>query len=144
MIESMKKILRENDLCVLATCVDDKPHCSLMGYVTDESAQTIYMVTLRSTRKYRNVCENPHVSLLVDTRQGLTGERSGIKALTVCGTFFPLREEAARQKTIALICGKHPHLQKLAGDPDAEVLAVRVESFQLLDGAYEASFEALK
>lgn len=143
-IEVMKDILRENDMCVLATCADNRPHCSLMAYVTDEAAQTVYMVTLKSTRKYRHVCENPHVSLLVDTRHKSAADRGETRALTVHGTFHSLSEAAGKEKILAAICGRHPHLRNLVEDADAEVLAVRVESLQLLEGAYRASYESLQ
>jgi len=33
MLEKMKDILKVNDLCVLATFSEGKPHCSLMSYI---------------------------------------------------------------------------------------------------------------
>lgn len=55
MLERMKQLVREKDICVLATVSGSKPHCSLMAYVTDEDCREIYMVSRRQTGKYRNL-----------------------------------------------------------------------------------------
>ena len=69
MLERMKAVVREKDICVLATVSGDKPHCSLMAYAADDDCREIYMVTHRKTNKYKNLKENPAVSLLIDTRE---------------------------------------------------------------------------
>jgi len=144
MIEKMKSLLKEMDMCVLATARENRPHCSLMAYVADPEGRWIYMITQRNTKKYRNLMENPWVSLLVDTRcEGKGADRGTIEALTVRGVLSPVKEPGAREEMLRRIVERHPHLAKLAGQPDAEVLSIRVESFQLLEGAMEAHYETV-
>jgi nitroimidazol reductase NimA-like FMN-containing flavoprotein (pyridoxamine 5'-phosphate oxidase superfamily) len=143
MLDLMKGVLREGDMCVLATCSDNRPHCSLMGYVSDDAVETVYMVTLKDSRKYRNVLDNPRVSLLVDTRQEIpVVGRKGIKALTVHGACRPLPAGEGGPILRELV-GRHPHLEPLTGHPDAVVLEVKVEGFLLLDGVSEAHYHAV-
>ena len=59
MLERMKALVREKDICVLATVEGSKPHCSLMAYITDDNCLEFYLVTHRHTAKYRNLMENP-------------------------------------------------------------------------------------
>ena len=73
MLSTMKNLAKEKDMCVLATASGGAPHCSLMAYVTDEDCSEIYMATQRNTQKYKNVLENPFVSLLIDTREDHKG-----------------------------------------------------------------------
>ena len=88
MIEKIKDLIKRKDMCVLATAFDNKPHCSLMAYVTDDDCGAIYMVTGRETTKYRNISANPQVSLLIDTREEHPGDsRPKAQALTVSGVF---------------------------------------------------------
>jgi general stress protein 26 len=143
MLQKMKAFLKERDLCVLATCADGKPHCSLMAYITDEAAETVYMTTLRDTQKFKNVSENPQVSLLVDDRGG-EGRRGETQALTVSGTFCPMEELVAREAILARMAQKHGHLDRLLQHPEVEVLRIRLESFLLLQGALEAHFEKIR
>ena len=68
MIKKMKRLVRNKDVCVLATVTKNVPHCSLMSYVADRDCREIYMMTKRGTKKYRNLSANRTVSLLIDTR----------------------------------------------------------------------------
>jgi len=52
MLEEMKSLAREKNICVLATIVDRKPYCSLMAYVTNTACTEIYMVTHRQTPEF--------------------------------------------------------------------------------------------
>jgi nitroimidazol reductase NimA-like FMN-containing flavoprotein (pyridoxamine 5'-phosphate oxidase superfamily) len=123
MLERIKALVKEKDICVLATVSGDKPHCSLMAYVTDDDCREIYMVTQRESRKYENLMKNRSVSLLIDTREeNLGSRRPEAKALTVSGTF----------KKIFL------------DHPNAEILCIRVTSFLLLDGLTDAHYETVQ
>ena len=51
MIEKMKDIVKANDLCVLATVSEGKPHCSLMSYISDEEGHEIYLISYKQTKK---------------------------------------------------------------------------------------------
>ena len=84
MREEIEEIIKRNDLCVLSTVADGKPHCSLMSYVTDDDCREFYMITLPATKKYRNLAGNSAVSLLIDTREDDPNrKRQDIRALTV-------------------------------------------------------------
>ena len=131
--------MKKQDMCVLATSREGKPHCSLMAYVTDEEAEWIYMVTHRNTTKYANLVENPMVSLLVDNRcEGLPADRNKIQALTVHGTFCTVHEEGAKKQMLSQIRERHPHMGEFLDSPEAEILSVRVNSFLFLDGIANA------
>jgi len=142
MIEKIKALVREKDTCVLATVSDDSPHCSLMSYVTDAECREIYMVTHRETKKYRNLQKNPAVSLLVDTRAGDApgNPRDVIAALTINGTFQKMEDDAKRERARAKLLERHPGLREFINDPDAEIIAVRCRSFQLLEGIRDSYF----
>ena len=141
MLDTMKNLLRAGDMCVLATCAAGRPHCSLMAYFTDDAVTMVYMVTLKQTKKYQNFLQNPHASLLVDTRneQHLTG-RAGTQALTVEGTFQPVAEKIEKEQILGKMGEKHPHLKELLADEDAAPFAIKIQSFLLLDGALDAHF----
>jgi nitroimidazol reductase NimA-like FMN-containing flavoprotein (pyridoxamine 5'-phosphate oxidase superfamily) len=140
MLEKMKALLRENSLCVLATCSENMPHCSLMTYITDEQAEAIHTVTLNTSRKYRNIRQNPRVSLLVDTRLKDGSEAGDIKALTISGVSSFVSDETERVAILTRIGQNHPQLRDLVLHPDAEVITIEVECFLLLEGPTHAYF----
>jgi len=140
LIERMKTLVREKDSCVLATVSSGKPHCSLMSYIADPECREIFMVTHPQTRKYKNLQENPCVSLLIDTREEdrkmAVGQK---KALTITGTFQKV--DPARKKGIrAQFLARHPQLKDLVDDPETVIISIRVQSFQLLEGVRDAYF----
>ena len=142
MLDQMKRLAREKDLCVLATVSDGKPHCSLMAYAAADDASEIYMVTHKQTKKYRNLMENPAVSLLIDTREDHPGpDRLKARAMTVSGICEGIKEEGKRSFVRARLLERHPHLRSFLDHPDAELLCIRVSSFLLLDGLTDLHFE---
>jgi nitroimidazol reductase NimA-like FMN-containing flavoprotein (pyridoxamine 5'-phosphate oxidase superfamily) len=143
-IDAMKDLLRTGNMCVLATCADGKPHCSLMAYITDDEVTTVFMVTLKETQKYRNFLKNPQASLLVDTRnEQRSAGRERIQALTVSGTFQTIEEENERQQVLGKMADKHPHLRELLERAGAEPFAIKIKSLLLLEGALEAQYAEL-
>jgi len=140
----MKDLVKANDLCVLATVSDGKPHCSLMSYVSDEEGQEIYLISHRQTKKYFNLMENPIVSLLIDTREEEKGQkRIDIKALTVTGEFQTIKDQTKKSLIHAKFSKTHPHLADFLKDPGAEIFSIKIKSFQLLDGVKDAFFEMI-
>ena len=141
MLAQMKALASEINICVLATVAGRKPHCSLMAYVTDENCEEIYMVTHRNTHKYKNLMENPSVSILIDTRD--ISPRAEAKALTVEGVYAAIKNEEKRAKIQAKLLAVHPHLAEFINHPETEILCVKIESFLLLSGLQEAHFESI-
>jgi nitroimidazol reductase NimA-like FMN-containing flavoprotein (pyridoxamine 5'-phosphate oxidase superfamily) len=145
MLKKMKKLVRDKDVCVLATVAENRPHCSLMSYVPDRDCREIYMMTQKGTKKYRNLAANKTVSLLIDTREEDCGaDRAKLKALTVSGVFSSIGDKAKKKLVRQKLLKKHPQLRPFAEDPDTEVFAVKVKSFQLLDGVTDSYFEKVK
>jgi nitroimidazol reductase NimA-like FMN-containing flavoprotein (pyridoxamine 5'-phosphate oxidase superfamily) len=145
MIERMEQLAREKNICVLATASDNRPHCSLMTYVTDDPCRKIYMVTLRETTKYRNLTRNPSVSILIDTREEHSGPlRPDAEALTVSGRFEEIEDRAELDAARRKLVKRHPQLRELVERPDAVIFAVKIASFLLLQGVTDAHFHEVR
>jgi len=140
MLETIKTLIKSKDICVLSTVSDGKPHCSLMSYVTDDDCREFYMITLPATKKYRNLEDNSAVSLLIDTRDDVDRKRQDIRALTVSGVFRSIDEKEKVEVILRKLLQRHPHLQEFAENGAARVFAVRVTSFQLLEGVSRSYF----
>ena len=145
MLDTMKTLVREKDICVLATASDNKPHCSLMAYATNSQCTAIYMVTHKDSKKYRNLKANPWVSLLIDTRdEDMSSARLHTRALTLSGVFQPIPDTDQKEHVRAKLLEKHPHMEQFAKHRDAEVFSIRIESFLLLEGPTKAHFETVE
>jgi nitroimidazol reductase NimA-like FMN-containing flavoprotein (pyridoxamine 5'-phosphate oxidase superfamily) len=106
-----------------------------MSYVTDDDCREFYMITLPATKKYRNLEGNSAVSLLIDTREDDPNRnRRDIRALTVSGVFRSIDDGGEAAAVLQKLLQRHPHLKEFAENGEARVFAVRVKSFQLLEG----------
>jgi len=144
MLEKMKELVKTNDLCVLATVSEGRPHCSLMSYISDEDGHEIFLISNKTTKKYANLMENPVVSLLIDTREEEKGQRRiYIKALTVSGEFQTIDDSVKKGLIREKFLKRHPHLIDFLNDPGAEIFSIKTKSFQLLDGVKDAFFETI-
>jgi nitroimidazol reductase NimA-like FMN-containing flavoprotein (pyridoxamine 5'-phosphate oxidase superfamily) len=143
MLDKMKALVKEKDICVLATSAEGTPHCSLMAYVTNPECSELYMVTQKNT-KYKNLLDNPTVSLLIDTREEHSGShRPRTKALTVDGVFRRIDDPSQGDSVRATLVERHPHMKSFLDQPDAEVFAIRITSFLLLDGVTDSYYEEI-
>jgi nitroimidazol reductase NimA-like FMN-containing flavoprotein (pyridoxamine 5'-phosphate oxidase superfamily) len=144
MLEKMMDMIKGNDLCVLATVSEGKPHCSLMSYISDEEGCEIYLISHKQTRKYLNLMENPTVSLLIDTRENQEGQtRTDIKSLTIGGEFQNINDPKKKDLIRAEFLKRHFHLTEILNDPGAEIFSIKIKSFQLLDGVKDAFFKTI-
>ena len=142
MRKDIKDMVNEKDMCVLATVSGGKPHCSLMSYVADDECSEIYMVTQKKTSKYKNMIENPHLSLLIDDREENTAAlRQSSKALTISGTFQAIDNMNKKKSAADRLIKRHPYLNVFIDDPETEIFCVKIVSFLLLDGLTNAYFE---
>ena len=141
MIEKIKQIVKGEKYCVLATAMNNRPHCSLMAYTTEEDCKRLYMVTHKDSDKYRNLQTNKSVSLLIDTR-GNRKEKSA-KALTVTGRFQEISNEEVLSLVKENLKARHPELDIFLNNDSSCVFSVEIESLLLLDGFTDSYYEIL-
>lgn len=138
MLERVKEMLVENSLCVLCTVSNDLPYCSLMTYVISDDLKTLYMVTDRKSRKFRNLLENSIVSLLVDNRQKLVFPSDDtVASVTFEGVLKhldPLETEVVRIKLVR----RHEELKNILNNPDCIIFGIELKSFLLLNGPVDS------
>lgn len=140
--EKARELIRKQGTCVLATSARNHPHCSLMAYACNETCSELYMLTGRETQKYKNLMENPAVSILIDTR-GSTFESDHKRtiAVTLSGKFEPIVSRSEETGMREGIKTRHPGLGDLLDDPDTEVVRIKIDSFLLLMGPKDAYYE---
>ncbi len=141
MLEKITRLIAEQDMCVLATVSENRPHCSLMAYVASGDGRRVFMVTSRSTKKYNNLLRNSSVSLLIDDRGA--SDRAAAYALTLTGACAPMAEGDVKERARAALVTRHPHLARFAVHPDSDIIEMEVESVLLLQGLSESYFERL-
>ncbi|MFP3981558.1 MAG: pyridoxamine 5'-phosphate oxidase family protein [Desulfobacterales bacterium] len=139
MHDEIQSLLRNRRHCVMATAAGNQPYCSLMLYTVNADCTRIFMCTRRNTRKYRNLKENPRVSLLIDSR-----DQPRPRALTVEGVTEAFAGDPERQQVRDVMLTAHPELQALLDSPDAALICIRVKSVLFLNGLTDAIREQVE
>jgi nitroimidazol reductase NimA-like FMN-containing flavoprotein (pyridoxamine 5'-phosphate oxidase superfamily) len=112
-----------------------------MAYATNSSCDEIYLMTLSDTRKYQNMCENPAVSLLIDTRQDvLKSDHFKTMALTVSGRFDRIFKDTERERIHKELSRKHAGLKDFFENTEGELVKIIIESYLLLEGPTKAHY----
>lgn len=142
MRQDIRELIESNRICVLATVAESGPHCSLMSYAANGDVTELYLATDKNTKKYRNLAANPSVSLLIDSREeSARVGRTTTRALTVTGTIQQGLDEPKKTAVRETLCRRHPDLKDFFSHPSVEVIIVKINALQLLDGIADSYFE---
>jgi len=105
---TIHKLLSEQKLGALATHGQGEPWASLIAFAATDNLDSIYFATPKTTRKYRNLVNDPRCSLLIDNRENLASDFSNSIAVTATGVIKELEKSAA----LKLFLKKHPYLKR--------------------------------
>jgi nitroimidazol reductase NimA-like FMN-containing flavoprotein (pyridoxamine 5'-phosphate oxidase superfamily) len=139
MISIAKKMISQNNICVLSTCGNGLPNSSLMQYICDVSRTKLFMLTLKGSLKQQSIEKNPRVSLLIDTRD-ISRKNEPIKSLTVYGKAEFIQDTQRKKGLISQLVKENDNLKVLAGDSNCLVIQVSAEKFLLLDGVDKSTY----
>jgi nitroimidazol reductase NimA-like FMN-containing flavoprotein (pyridoxamine 5'-phosphate oxidase superfamily) len=136
MLDTIKDLIHQNDLCVLATIGPQGPHTSLMAYTAGADSTELYLVTAKDTLKFKNMAIDDRVSLMIDTRD--KSARREVCAITVSGRAIEITNPERLSAVRSAMVARHPQLKRLIDQPDVAWICVRIDAFQLLNGVHEA------
>ena len=127
----LKELCTGRPLAVLATDAGSGPYTSLVAVAVTPDLRQIFFATLRATRKWANLAENHHVSLLIDNRSNQVTDFSRAAAATILGTAKEL-DGTERKKALALYLDRHPHLAEFTASPSCALFRVQIGSIYLV------------
>ena len=112
---------------VLATSDEGRPYTSLIAYALTPDCRTVIFATKKATQKYRNLKEQPSVSILIDNRSQTPQDLGHAEAVTLLGTAKPLRAGARKEEYTGIFTARHPQLADFVNDPGTALLAMTIE-----------------
>jgi len=124
----IEKLLRKERLGVIATRGEPYPYATLVGFSFTKDLKHLFFATMRSTRKYRNILNNQHVSVLIDTRKNDIDDFKDALALTILGRAAEL-EKADKKKYLTLYLKRFPHLKCFIEDPETALVEIQVDRY---------------
>lgn len=111
---------------VLATASHDRPHANLVAFALTPDRRGLLFATPRGTTKYRNLCKNSRVSLVIDNRRNSSADYLGAEAFTLFGRAREVRQKRERAGYALLLSRKHPHLAEFVSAPTTALVLVKI------------------
>jgi nitroimidazol reductase NimA-like FMN-containing flavoprotein (pyridoxamine 5'-phosphate oxidase superfamily) len=135
----MGKLFEAQSLAVLSTCRQGRAYGTLIGFAATADFGRIVFATLRHTRKYANIRDNEHVSILIDSRTNQVDDFRDAVAVTAIGTAREVTGQE-RKALAELYLKRHFYLKDFIGDPNCAVIAVEVHRY-ILVSQFQQVFE---
>ena len=82
----VNELLFNQRLAVLSSNMKDQPYPSLIAFAHTNDLQNLFFTTLRNSNKYKNIKNNPKISILIDNRGNSPSDISDAIAVSVFGT----------------------------------------------------------
>jgi heme iron utilization protein len=123
---------------VLATAMDHQPYGSLVAFSYSSDLKKIFFATPNDTTKYRNLSENPNISLTIDSRISNPKDFSRTAAITAMGE---ARELAGEDKSNRLRdhAARLPGLADFFESPVIAIFQIDVRTYIIADGLTEVA-----
>lgn len=128
---SIRQLLRDQFLGVLATQGEQYPYSSLVGFAASDDLKTLFFATIRDTRKYENILRHPQVSMLIDSRSNRVQDFKDAQALTVLGTARD-EEDSDLPDSESQYLRKHPYLSEFLQNPNCAFMRLEVHKYVMV------------
>lgn len=142
--KKIRELLDSQRFAVLATNQDGQPYASLVAFLFSEDLRQLFFATIRASRKFTNLQNDPRVSLLIDSRSNGHVDFREAEAVTAFGQVREL-VGLERQEVVTAYRERHPYLQGFVEDPDCALLQVTVGKYALVNqfqNVMELAFES--
>ncbi len=130
-IIKMRSILWDQLYAVLATNDGSGPHSTIVSFVPADDLRSIIFPTPSSTRKYRNLMENPKVSFFVDDRSNDSERLTQICGIEARGE-ARLLKNSERSQYERIYRSRHPNLDDFA--KNSELFCIDVSRYDVVAG----------
>jgi uncharacterized pyridoxamine 5'-phosphate oxidase family protein len=126
LVESLRSLLKEQKLAVLASVHEDEPYTNLVGFAATDDLRYIFFVTPVATRKYSYLITSQKASMMIDNRSNNESDFKDGIAVNATGKVTEV-EKTDDLKDLYL--EKHPYLQDFLLSPSSALMRMEVKSY---------------
>ena len=131
-MDEVMDILNQQLVAVLSTSSNGISYSCLVSFVVTKGFQDVIFATKRERLKYRNMSENPNVSLLVDNRKNTPSDITEATSVTIVGHVEDIQTKD-RVRLIRHLVEKHPNLESFLEADDTAVMRLYPERMYVVD-----------
>lgn len=126
--DRLTNILISQKLAVLATDKDEQPYNCLVAIAGTADLKHLMCCTSRSTRKYKELTDNPRVSILIDNRSNTESDFDNALAVTATGRATEARG-VEREQLAGIYLEKHANLVDFVNSQDSALIRIDVSEY---------------
>lgn len=131
--EKLLILLNSQVTGVLATESEHQPYASLIAFSFTDDLRKIIFATPNNTTKFRNLVQNPHVSVVIDSRQNNPENFSCSTAVTVLGVSRELKGDTKLKKQ-QIHSGRLPGLADFLAMEVIALFEIEVKRYIITEG----------
>ena len=128
----LSALMKSQRFAVLSTNQGDRhPYANLVAFCTSEDLRHVIFCTLRSTKKFKNIVNNPRIAMLIDNRCNDETDFERASAVTILGSCGEIQGEE-RSELTSLFIERHKAMAEFVNFPDCALMKVNVRTYYLV------------
>ena len=127
----LKDLFSSQRLAVLATQSNKQPYGNLVAFMATNDLKHLLFATIRATRKYANISENPRIAMVIDNRSNQETDFQQAAAVTATGVVKEV-EAPEKETLLRLYLSGHPYLKDFVSSPTCALLKMNVETYYVV------------
>jgi uncharacterized pyridoxamine 5'-phosphate oxidase family protein len=127
--ERLEELDRNEMSAVLATDGGGQPYTSLVSFALSPDLKGLIFATPKATSKYKNIVNNPFVSVLIDNRRYAGDDIMRGEAVTILGVAKTVRRGKRWQELARILVEKNPALSGFINAPTTVLIYVEASRY---------------
>ncbi|UCE11348.1 MAG: pyridoxamine 5'-phosphate oxidase family protein [Candidatus Thorarchaeota archaeon] len=124
-------LYRDQLFAVLGTRGEGDPYLSLVAFSVTEDYGSIVFATKRKRLKYRNMIENPRVTLMIDNRKNRPSDFEETISVALIGDAEDVSGKS-RQELAEFLLARHPGLRNFVESDDCAIVKVGIDKMYIV------------
>ena len=127
--DQIRLLVKEQPFAVLCMQGEGQPYGSIVSYAISNDLKSVIFCTSVNTRKYRLLCANVRVALVIDSRPQLPDQIMDAAALTATGQAIEIPPGSANDRLAKLLASTHARIASFIADPSTAFFRIEVNQY---------------
>jgi len=127
--DQIRLLVEEQPFAVLCMQGEGQPYGSIVSYAISDDLVSVIFCTSVNTRKYRLLCENDRVALVIDSRPRQPDQIMDAAALTATGQAVEIPRGPERAQLAKLLASRHAKIASFIADPSTALFRIKVNQY---------------
>ena len=127
--DQIHTLMQEQPFAVLCMQGKEQPYGSIVSYAIGNDLTQVVFCTSVNTLKYRLLCANNRVALVIDSRPQQPDQIMDAAALTATGQAIEIPHGPERNRLATLLASRHAKIASFISDPSTALFRIEVKQY---------------